>query len=181
MFVMAMKTASSERSSADDRREQVLEAAVHEFAEHGYHAARTAAIATRAGISQPYIYALFKDKKTLFLACQDLVDDRVRAAFAAALRPADSPADSFKQLGSGYRKYLGNTDLLRCRMQGYAAAADPEIREHMRRAFIHTFDMLMAMTGADSAMVARFFATGLLLSVGGVLDLPEAYQFAPPW
>src|ERR1043165_3228995 len=134
---MAVKASSSERSSAEDRREQVLDAAVHEFAEHGYHAARTASIAARAGISQPYIYALFKDKKHLFLACQDLVDERVRAAFAAALRPADSPAEVLRQLGLGYREYLRDTDLQRCRMQGYAAAADPHIREHMRNGYIH--------------------------------------------
>jgi AcrR family transcriptional regulator len=178
---MANRASAVERSSAQDRREQVLEAAAHEFAEHGYRATRTAAIAERAGISQPYIYALFKDKKTLFLACLQLVDDRVRGAFAAALRPADTPEKVLQQLGTGYREYLRDTHLLRCRMQGYAAAAaDPDIREHMRRGFIQTFDMLVAITGAEPAMVARFYATGLLLSVGGILGLPEQYQFAPP-
>ena len=55
MHVMATTTT---RQSAEERREQVLEAATHEFAQRGYHAASTAAIAKRAGISQPYIYAL---------------------------------------------------------------------------------------------------------------------------
>ncbi len=66
MSFMPVKTVS--RQSAEERREQVLEAATHEFAQRGYHGAGTAAIAERAGISQPYIYALFPNKKELFLA-----------------------------------------------------------------------------------------------------------------
>src|SRR5437879_8394750 len=56
-------------SDADHRREAVLVAARVEFAEWGYHAATTAAIAKRADISQSYIYALFPSKKDLFIAC----------------------------------------------------------------------------------------------------------------
>src|SRR5512146_1958447 len=59
------------RLSADKRRADLLEAAVIEFAENGYHGTRTADIAARAGVSQPYVYALFPDKRALFLACHD--------------------------------------------------------------------------------------------------------------
>src|SRR5215475_12133692 len=62
------QSASTPRRSADERRAQVLEAAIHEFALHGLHGATTAAIAARAQISQPYLFALFRDKKALFLA-----------------------------------------------------------------------------------------------------------------
>src|ERR671916_101839 len=56
------------RSTSEERREQVIAAAVKEFAEKGFHATSTGAIAKRAGISQPYIYALFPNKHELFLA-----------------------------------------------------------------------------------------------------------------
>jgi AcrR family transcriptional regulator len=46
------------RRTADEHREHVLDAAIAEFAAQGYHAASTTAIARRAGISQPYVYAL---------------------------------------------------------------------------------------------------------------------------
>ena len=67
---MATKSTSptAARSSSEERREQVIDAAVREFAEHGFHATSTTAIAKRAGISQPYIYALFPNKHELFLA-----------------------------------------------------------------------------------------------------------------
>ena len=49
------RPATGTRFSAEERREQVVAAAITEFAEQGYQAASTSAIARRAGISQPYI------------------------------------------------------------------------------------------------------------------------------
>jgi len=175
-----MTKTMSHRPTAGERREQVLAAAVHEFAEHGYHAARTAAIAERAGISQPYIYALFENKKVLVLAVQSLVHDRIRAAFAASWRPAESTAETLRTLGLGYRALMADQDLLRCQLQGYAATSDPEIRAHMRRLYMTTFDEIRALTGLDDMTVARFVATGTLLNIGAALEVPESYAFAPP-
>lgn len=168
------------RTSSEERREQVLAAAIHEFAEHGYHAARTAAIAERAGISQPYIYALFPNKKVLFLAVQSLVHDRVREAFAASWVRLATPAESLRALGEGYRRLMTDQSLLRCQLQGYAATSDPEIREHLRNLYTTNFDQLVALTGFDGTTVARFIATGLLLNIGDALELPRSYAFAPP-
>jgi AcrR family transcriptional regulator len=171
----------SDRPTADQRREQVLEAAIHEFAEHGYHAAKTAAIAKRAGISQPYIYALFPDKKTLFLACQEQVREQIRDAFTAAWRPADSPEESLTLMGSRYRTLLANPDAPRCQLQGHAASADPEIRAAMRSGFMEVFDLVLKLSGADRGTVSRFMATGMLLNLGAVLELPADYISVTPF
>ena len=56
------------RHSAAERREDVLDAAMIEFAEHGYEGTSTEDIARRAGISQPYLFRLFGTKKELFKA-----------------------------------------------------------------------------------------------------------------
>lgn len=177
---MATRAGSDHRATAEERREQVLDAAIHEFAVHGLHAAKTAAIARRAGISQPYIYALFEDKKALFLACQERVRQQIRAAFTAAYRPAGSLEEELTLMGRSYRKLLSNPDAPLCQMQGHAAAADPEIRAEMRRGFMEVFDLVQRLTGADRATVARFMATGMLLNLGVVLDLPADYAFPPP-
>ncbi len=168
------------RATADDRREQVLEAAIHEFAVNGYHMTKTAAIAKRAGISQPYIYALFEDKKTLFIAAQERVRTYIRDAFTAAYLPADSVDESLAALGRRFRELLINPDAPRCQLQGWAACADPQIQEHMRRGYMEIFDLVAKLTGADRVMIARFMATGMLLNVGTVLGLPAAYMEALP-
>jgi AcrR family transcriptional regulator len=82
---MASRTAP-QRSSSEERREELIAAAVTEFAATGFHATSTTAIAKRAGISQPYVYALFPNKHELFLAANAEVVERIRGAFAEAAR-----------------------------------------------------------------------------------------------
>ena len=59
------------RRSAEDRREEIIGIAFRHFGEGGYHGTSTEAIAREAGISQPYLFRLFKTKRGLFLACVD--------------------------------------------------------------------------------------------------------------
>jgi AcrR family transcriptional regulator len=57
-----------ERKTKDERREEILDAALAVFADKGLHGASTEEIARRAGISQPYIFRLFGTKKELYIA-----------------------------------------------------------------------------------------------------------------
>ena len=52
-------SATTTRKSQVERREEILDAALAEFATHGYHGASTEGIARGAGISQPYVFRLF--------------------------------------------------------------------------------------------------------------------------
>ena len=58
----------TERKSKEVRHEEILDAALQEFAQLGLHGASTEDIARRAGISQPYVFRLFGTKKALFIA-----------------------------------------------------------------------------------------------------------------
>src|SRR6201987_3204271 len=81
---VAKRKRPGRRLSAEERRADLLEAAVVEFAESGYHGTRTADIAARAGVSQPYVYALFPDKRALFLACHEWTTERIKEALEKA-------------------------------------------------------------------------------------------------
>ena len=59
---------TSTRLSADERRADVLDAALIEFADRGFEGTSTEDIAKRAGISQPYLFRLFGTKKDLYIA-----------------------------------------------------------------------------------------------------------------
>src|SRR5918995_6970571 len=98
------------RASSDERREQVIQAAVHEFAEHGFRATSTSAIAKRAGISQPYIYALFPNKHELFLATHAYVVGHIRDAFTEAARGLVDPEERLHAMGKAYMTLLQERD-----------------------------------------------------------------------
>ena len=58
------------RKSAEERREEILAVAHPPLRRSGgYHGTSTEAIAREAGISQPYLFRLFRTKQELFLAC----------------------------------------------------------------------------------------------------------------
>src|SRR5947207_6496802 len=77
------------RKSAEERREDILAIALEHFAVGGYRGTSTETIAREAGISQPYLFRLFRTKKELFLGCVDRADEKVEAAFRRAA--ADAP------------------------------------------------------------------------------------------
>jgi AcrR family transcriptional regulator len=163
------------RSSAEERREQLIDAAVKEFAAHGFHATSTTAIAKRAGISQPYVYALFPNKHELFLAANAQVVEHIRGAFAEAARGLDGPEERLHAMGQAYMRLLENRDEIMFQHQANAAAGDPALREPVRRDFMRVFDEVSRLSGAPFEDVRSFMATGMLLNVVAALDLPERY------
>ncbi len=167
------------RQSSEDRREQVLEAAIREFAEAGYAAASTAAIAKRAGISQPYIYALFPNKRDLFLAVHDRVQGRVRATFRDAVRGAGTAEDALDRMGQTYPELISDRFELLVQLQSYAASGDADIRRHVAKGFRALADDVARWSGASPHQVAQFFAAGMLANVTTILEVPEIC--APLW
>lgn len=166
---------TANRLSAQERREAVLDAAVHEFAQAGYHAASTTAIARRAGISQPYIYALFPNKKALFIAVQERVSERIRRAFLEAAREASSREDRIERMGEAYHRLLDDRDHLLTQLHGFAAAGDPEIREPVAACFRETFDAIAELIEGTRDEARAFVAMGMYLNIVRALDLPKEY------
>src|SRR3954471_16644636 len=124
MSAVATKTTATKtkpRRSSDERREHVIAAAVAEFARNGYHGASTGAIAKRAGISQPYIYALFPNKQDLFLAANKHVTDRTRKRFTEAARGVAEPAERLRLMGESYHALLESREEILFQLQAYAA------------------------------------------------------------
>lgn len=169
---MTTAAAPRTRMTADERREQVIAAAVHEFAEQGYQAASTAAIARRAGISQPYIYALFPSKQDLFLAVHDLVIGRIRHAFAQAAQGGGTPAEKLDRMGELYPTLIADRYALLVQLQTYATG-DPVIQAHAASGFRRLYDEVVRLSGAQPVEVSLFFACGMLANVTTALGLQE--------
>jgi len=160
------------RMTADERREEILEVAVSDFAQGGLHGTSTEAIARRAGISQPYLFRLFGTKKELFIACIGRCFDRTQGAFRAAAE-ADESGAPLEAMGQAYVELLADRELLLSQMQTYAACGDDEIRAVVRRRWGELYRTVERLSGAPPEEVRAFFATGMLLNVAAAMDLPE--------
>src|SRR3954463_14136534 len=120
------------RKSADERRQEIIGIAFRHFADAGYNGTSTDAIAREAGISQPYLFRLFRTKKELFLACVDRCNAAIAAVFTEAAEGAEDPMVA---MGNAYiDRLLPDRHALLLQLQGQTTG-DPEIRGYVREGF----------------------------------------------
>src|ERR1051325_2731855 len=98
-----------QRKSAEERREEILAAAIREFSEKGFHGGSTVTIAKNLGISQPNLFRLFPPKKSLFLAALERVVLRVQQRMLAI--GWQHPEDPLRAMKTGYRNVLADREL----------------------------------------------------------------------
>ena len=162
------------RKSAEERREEILAVALRHFAEGGYHGTSTEVIAKEAGISQPYLFRLFRTKRELFLACNDRACEKVLGAFRRAA--ADAPeGEELHAMGKAYvHELLPDRHAILMMMQGYAAVSDAEIQEHVREGYGEVVSKVAELSGAGPDEVWSFFANGMLLNIVAALGLDRS-------
>ena len=158
------------RRSAEDRRDEIVGIAFRHFGQGGYHGTSTEAIAREAGISQPYLFRLFKTKRELFLACFEVTHQRIADTFESAARgvPKD---EALAAMGAAYVQLLEDTNARLFQMQTYAACSDPVIQARVRDCYGQLVKMVTRLSGAPPAEIWRFFSNGMLLNITASLDL----------
>jgi AcrR family transcriptional regulator len=172
-------TEPRKRRSAEERREEIVGIAIRHFGLTGYHATSTEAIARDAGISQPYLFRLFKTKRDLFIACLQASNERILGTFRAAA--AGVPQEEvLAAMGKAYVDLLADTSQLLFQMQSYAATADPVIREQVRDDYGRVVEEVTRLSASPDEKVWEFFAHGMLLNVIASLHLEEIAD-AEPW
>jgi len=164
--------ATTTRQTADQRRETVLDAAMIEFGLKGLHGASTDDIARRAGISQPYLFRLFRTKRELFLASVERCFRRTEQTFRDAVT-GDTPEQRLQSMGVAYCELLADRPKLMMQMQAYAACDDPDVRDTVRRCYEHLHREAADMSGADAEQIRSWFATGMFLNVMAAMDAPS--------
>ena len=158
------------RRSAEDRRDEIVGIAVRHFGEGGYHGTSTEAIAREAGISQPYLFRLFKTKRELFIACVDRCFGQVTDVFreAASAAAGEPPLHA---MGHAYEdRLLPDRHALLFQMQAYSTS-EPEIRAHVRAGYRELIRDVAGLAGVDEDETWEFFAHGMLLNVLAMLDI----------
>jgi AcrR family transcriptional regulator len=168
--------AVTERKSAEERREQILEAALAEFAAHGLEGGSTEAIARAVGISQPYVFRLFGTKKELFIATIERCMRGTLEMFQTAAAGLGGE-EALHAIGEAYVERLGtDPTYLHSQMQAYAASNDPEIRDVVRKGYGELVEYVERVSGLAPDRVSHFFAKGMLLNVVASMDLLGAEE-----
>jgi AcrR family transcriptional regulator len=162
-------------STAAERRETLVEAAVAAFAEHGFYGTPTTEIAKAAGISQAYLFRLFPTKSELYVAAVERCYARLGAAMRAAAEDRNAPGETvLERMGHAYAALLQDPVTLRATLQAFAAAAgeDEAIRDAVRRGYGGLVELIRRLSGADAEELRAFVAKGMLMTVLAGMDAP---------
>lgn len=177
---IATNAAPTHRLTADERRADIVEAAVKAFASGGLAGTSTEEVARIAGVSQPYLFRLFGTKRDLFIAAVERAFDRIEFEFDDAAAHPDPEAERIGanpvlfSIGHRYQALLADRTLLRLQLHAYAACDDPEVRLVVRARFAKLIARVATLSGEPASALRTFFAEGMLLNVAASMDLSEA-------
>jgi AcrR family transcriptional regulator len=183
------KTVPRKRVPAAERRDALIEAAVHHFAHGGLQGTKVSAIAADVGVAQPYVFSLFPTKRDLFLAADERCFDKVSALFEKAGEefdkngPQEPDEDKLMALGRSYTGSIAaNPDLLLLQLQAYAACGDDaEIQTAVRRQYAKLVEVCRRISGIDDdERLDSFFQTGMWCNVSAALGI-EDFSIGSGW
>jgi AcrR family transcriptional regulator len=165
-------TPTATRMRAEERRDQVLDAAVGVFARHGYEGTSTEDVAKAAGISQPYLFRLFETKRALFIEVVERCFAKCGAAFVRAAGGLGGQ-EALEAMGQAYQGMLADRDLLLLQLHAYAACDDPEIRAATRRGYSRLWGLVAEAADLPADDLVDFFSKGMLLTVVAAMDAAD--------
>lgn len=163
---------SAPENGTEDKRHRILGAAMQTFMEHGFAAATTLEIATRARVSKRELYALVGNKEKMLAECVAMRGSRMRLpdAFPAPVDRA-SLCSALRKFGATMLRELTDPDVVAVfrlgiaeakRSPGIARSIQARGREPARDALaglLHAACKARLLREADAAeMVRRFNA-----------------------
>lgn len=155
----------------------MLGIAAGEFANHGLHGASIEAIAHEAGITQAYVFRMFRTKKALFLELVGAAFDRFSDGMSQAAEGARG-LSALALMGAQYSELLADRTTLLLQLQGFAACGDSEVRDLVRARVARMWHTVADTAGLDPVTVKSFLAFGMLLNNVAALDVDELDE---PW
>ena len=171
--------APRQRVPASERRDALIEAAVHEFARGGLHGTPVDRIARRVGVAQPYVFSLFPNKRELFLAAVQRGNELIGEVFtkaAADFDPRTAPPDTdvLTAMGHAYVELLiTHRDYLMLQHQAFAACDDELIRDRVRTGYAGLVAHVERLSGAEPEQIDEFFRYGMWLNVAAAMGVED--------
>ncbi len=171
-----------QRVPAAERRDALIDAAVHEFAHGGLYGTPVDRIARRVGVAQPYVFSLFGSKKELFLAAVQRGFELSAETFTQAAAEYDPAiakpdADVLKAMGNAYVGLLNSEhrDYLMLQHHAYAACDDEEIRERVRSCYARLVAHVEQLVGdsVEPERIDEFFRYGAWINLAAAMGVED--------
>ncbi|MEO9338637.1 TetR/AcrR family transcriptional regulator [Mesorhizobium sp. SB112] len=163
-------TQKKQRVGADERREQILAAALTEFSQKGLHGGSTVNIAQAVGISHPNVFRLYPTKIDLFTA---VLEQAFATVARTMLKTGETTKDEpLQAMANAWGVLMDDRELMLILLQGYAASADTKVRELMQGWTRDVFERMEALPSVGTDLAHDFFAAGMLYMIAASMDLP---------
>ena len=158
-----MSDDKSNRLPRDERRAQLLSAALEVFTAAGYHSAAMDEIADRANVSKPVLYQHFPSKLELYLAVLDLHIDSLVFAIQKAIAEHRSNADRVKATVEAYFGFIDSEGEAFRLLFESDMNLEPQVRERLNRM---TYDCAAAVSAVISIDTGLAKEESMMLAVG---------------
>ena len=158
-----IKNESRSRLPRDERRAQLLTAALEIFTASGYHAASMDEIADRASVSKPVLYQHFPSKLDLYLAVLDLHIDSLVFAIQKAIASTRDNKNRVKATIDAYFGFIeGEGEAFRLLFES-DMSIEPQVRERLERM---TYDCAVAVSAVISVDTGLPKDEAMILAIG---------------
>ncbi|CAB4332526.1 MAG: TetR family transcriptional regulator [Actinobacteria bacterium] len=158
-----MSEDKTNRLPRDERRAQLLSAALEVFTAAGYHSAAMDEIADRANVSKPVLYQHFPSKLELYLAVLDLHIDSLVFAIQKAIAEHRSNADRVKATVEAYFGFIDSEGEAFRLLFESDMNLEPQVRERLNRM---TYDCAAAVSAVIAIDTGLAKEESMMLAVG---------------
>ena len=169
------KSENRARLPRDERRAQLLAAALEVFTAAGYHAAAMDEIADRANVSKPVLYQHFPSKLELYLAVLDVHIDSLVFAIQTAIASTPDNSSRVKATIDAYFGFIDSEGEAFRLLFESDMSVEPQVRERLNRM---TYDCAAAVSAVISLDTGLPKEASMILAIGVI---GSAQITARPW
>ncbi|MEI6648085.1 MAG: TetR/AcrR family transcriptional regulator [Actinomycetes bacterium] len=160
---MSTETNTRGRLPRDERRAQLLTAALEVFTAAGYHQAAMDEIADRAKVSKPVLYQHFPSKLDLYLAVLDLHIDSLVFDIQKAIASTSDNGDRVHATVDAYFSFINDEGEAFRLLFESDMSVEPQVRERLNRM---TYDSAAALSAVISLDTGLSKEASMMLAVG---------------
>ncbi len=163
--------ANKPRLGRDERRAQLLSAALEVFTAAGYHAAAMDEIADRASVSKPVLYQHFPSKLDLYLAVLDIHIDSLIFEIQKAVSSTQVNSDRVSATVNAYFDFINREGEAFRLLFESDMSVEPQVRERLARMTYDCAAAFSAVITLDTGLPKEY---SMMLAVGIIGNVQSA-------